>query len=33
MEYPVQLTVEGLDTMQRPLVLTILIENYSNEGG
>ncbi len=30
---PFNVTLEGLDTMQRPLVLTILIENYSNEGG
>jgi beta-galactosidase len=30
---PFSVTLEGLDTMQRPLVLTILIENYSNEGG
>jgi alpha-N-acetylglucosaminidase len=30
---PFNLPLEGLDTMQRPLVLTILIENYSNEGG
>jgi beta-galactosidase len=30
---PFSVTLVSLDTMQRPLVLTILIENYSNEGG
>ena len=30
---PFSVTLEGIDTMQRPLMLTILIENYSNEGG
>jgi hypothetical protein len=30
---PFNVTLAGLDTMRRPLVLTILIENYSNEGG
>jgi len=30
---PFQVSMEGLDTMARPLVVTIFIENYSNEGG
>jgi|GEM_PF-36919 len=30
---PFKVQLEGLDTMSRPLALTIFIENYSNEGG
>lgn len=30
---PFKVSLEGLDTMKRPLELTIFIENYSNEGG
>jgi len=30
---PFKVPMEGLDTMRRPLELTIFIENYSNEGG
>jgi beta-galactosidase len=30
---PFEVALDGLDTMQRPIVLTALIENYSNEGG
>jgi beta-galactosidase len=30
---PFEVALEGLDTMQRPLMMTMLIENYSNEGG
>ena len=30
---PFQVTLDGLDTVHGPLVLTIFIENYSNEGG
>jgi len=30
---PFKAPLEGLDTMKRPLELTIFIENYSNEGG
>ncbi|HVU59069.1 MAG TPA: alpha-N-acetylglucosaminidase TIM-barrel domain-containing protein [Puia sp.] len=30
---PFKVSLDGLDTMKRPLVMTIFIENYSNEGG
>lgn len=30
---PFKVSLEGLDTITRPLELTIFIENYSNEGG
>ncbi|HVU95787.1 MAG TPA: GH92 family glycosyl hydrolase [Puia sp.] len=30
---PFAVNIGGLDTMARPLVLTVFIENYSNEGG
>jgi beta-galactosidase len=30
---PFKVSLEGLDTMRRPLELTVFIENYSNEGG
>jgi len=30
---PFKVQLDGLDTMTRPLTLTIFIENYSNEGG
>jgi alpha-N-acetylglucosaminidase len=30
---PFKVSLEGLDTMKRPLEITILVENYSNEGG
>jgi Alpha-N-acetylglucosaminidase (NAGLU) tim-barrel domain/Alpha-N-acetylglucosaminidase (NAGLU) C-terminal domain/Glycosyl hydrolases family 35/Alpha-N-acetylglucosaminidase (NAGLU) N-terminal domain len=30
---PFEVALGGLDTMRRPIVLTVLIENYSNEGG
>ena len=30
---PFKVALEGLDTMKRPLELTIFIENHSNEGG
>ncbi|HLZ87476.1 MAG TPA: GH92 family glycosyl hydrolase, partial [Puia sp.] len=30
---PFRVNLDGLDTMRRPLVLTVFIENYSNEGG
>jgi len=30
---PFRVRLDGLDTMRRPLELTVFIENYSNEGG
>lgn len=30
---PFQVTIGGVDTMAKPIVLTLFIENYSNEGG
>ncbi|GGA91877.1 GH92 family glycosyl hydrolase [Puia dinghuensis] len=30
---PFRVNLDRLDTLQRPLVLTVFIENYSNEGG
>ena len=30
---PFEVVLDGLDTVQRPLELTLLVENYSNEGG
>ena len=30
---PFHVTINGVDTMSKPIVLTLFIENYSNEGG